>query len=1615
MNMSIVFILVGLIDTVYSSWRLIYLYLYNDEKFTYYNGPTAEQYSGNFLLPSTQTTANFITCATPPTSYITLSSASPSAQNKDNRLLSKYCYLTVDLYFQGTWTSETVTIQFSSFSYTYNYIPPPNYQVSNGFCDNIPYDIRTLNFAFQLPSPVYGNLQFTSSNTNDGQVSIRNIHITDPNLCYYICETCTADNYKCVSCYYGSPTNSVCPPCPSNQYFEKKYGCRNTCDIYQQLYSNGFCNNYPVQTYSNVLISTIKNEWSIIYDPQHLDTSPTILGSGIYGIFKFNSGIYKFYYSNLAVPYQIGLKISVVTYNDIPINCGISFMINNNVIGIIYRNESGYQTHNFIIYETNSLPLSLGYTSIQKFHLIVYAGISSFPILFSARGNYNDETAGWGLEYVYIVEALCPQYCQLCEVSFKCKICKSGYFQYKNNTCIANCDQPYQKLDGSYCYDFDDETPYSQYQTYDFVNNTFDPDYKTGYTLISQTGTNFMKGSDIYYSYFNTLRIFGGPFTWAQAKFQRIHNIVEPHYSITIAFYILYGPAFPSDGQFIYTIENKPPIYKSANSFQGLNNYGGKFDKVYERIDHYANTLTISWECFGPNNEPVNAYCGFYYYYVTIHKCQPYCSSCQDLNTCIQWSLNYDPNVVKFSQAECLSNEYYDKYTVGCLVCPASCLTCTSKIDCQTCQPTYIQSKLGCICKLNQWEDQNQCVDCPIECNQCISPTQCINCLVSNNRQLKNQQCICIDGYYPISGNPKCKRCHQFCDTCSGPTSNDCLTCNNNIANIETVGQTCQCPTGYFYKEVSKTCSQCNFTCQTCFNGTIDGCLSCDSNLNRILIGLNCRCLPGYYYLNEVCTDCPIQEVPNFWACFKFCPGTQQVWHTNTCNSCDSGFELVSGQCLPICGDQQIIGIEQCEDNNTTMDDLCYNCQFQCPVHCLTCNASTTLPCPDICGDKMVTGIEECEDGNNIQYDGCFNCMYSCQPQCTKCIKGECFECLTSGWQIDPTVQPWQCKEICGDLKIVGQEQCEDGNQDDKDGCYNCRYFCRYGCSSCNYTNKTCLKCELPGFIPENYYCKNICGDMLVVTDPNGFYLEECDDGNTINYDGCSDVCKFQCQIPSICITCVNNRCELCANGYQLSNQKICLPICGDQVIVVGESCENSFILPYKGCQNCQAKCQATCLTCDNFGLGCQICKEGYYVIDNLCYSICGDKIITEDEECDDGNLVFGDGCHQCSYSCPQSCSICHKGVCLECYEDYYYSRDTCIQIKNEHQDARCDSNCLSCSIEGYGCLMCKSGFQNIDNKCWPVCGDGLVLAEEDCDDGNSIFGDGCHQCSYSCPLPCSLCSKGVCYDCYEGYQYIKNSCVKLKNEIQDARCDSNCSSCSIEGLGCLVCKSGFQNVSNKCQPICGDKLVTAHEDCDDGNLTFDDGCHQCSFSCPISCIDCHQGVCLNCGQENFYYEHQCFELLENVYLKEDTNFEFVELVISQAFIANPSLTSRIQMKIFDFYYQDYSQIGQYIEIMDSSFPYIDIEIYIKCQENKKLESQFYQQNYQNGFEDSQIIFSQSCHNTFNHIIKFSFRLQKIIMKNQLLIIKISEDQFKLSTLFTTFRQKLLEISFIDA
>ena len=166
----------------------------------------------------------------------------------------------------------------------------------------------------------------------------------------------------------------------------------------------------------------------------------------------------------------------------------------------------------------------------------------------------------------------------------------------------------------------------------------------------------------------------------------------------------------------------------------------------------------------------------------------------------------------------------------------------------------------------------------------------------------------------------------------------------------------------------------------------------------------------------------------------------------------------------PNCGDGALTSDEACDDGNLVGGD-------GCAANCLSvergysCNPPGAA-CRQIarCGDGLVADSEPCDDGNTAAGDGC-------SARCR----------VEIGYKCDGN--PSACTHTtCGDGVKEGSESCDDGNAVPFDGC-----------SSTCQTEPDCATGA----------CKSACGDGLVID-------EECDDGNLKDGDGCSSECKLE-------------------------------------------------------------------------------------------------------------------------------------------------------------------------------------------------------------------------------------------------------------------------------------------------------------------------------------------------------------------------------------------------------------------------------------------------------------------------------------------------------------------------
>lgn len=117
-------------------------------------------------------------------------------------------------------------------------------------------------------------------------------------------------------------------------------------------------------------------------------------------------------------------------------------------------------------------------------------------------------------------------------------------------------------------------------------------------------------------------------------------------------------------------------------------------------------------------------------------------------------------------------------------------------------------------------------------------------------------------------------------------------------------------------------------------------------------------------------------------------------------------------------------------------------------------------------------------------------------------------------------------------------------------------------------------------------------------------------------------------------------------------------------------------------------------------------------------------------------------------------------------------------------------------------------------------CGDKFInaAAGEECEDGNTASGDGCNACKFECKID---------VDCKTSNACVTSTCDVAKHICNPMAVTDPIACKDAEGND-GVCKD-----SVCIKPGCGDKVVAAGEDCDDGNADNSDGCKSdCTFTC---------------------------------------------------------------------------------------------------------------------------------------------------------------------------------------
>ena len=328
-------------------------------------------------------------------------------------------------------------------------------------------------------------------------------------------------------------------------------------------------------------------------------------------------------------------------------------------------------------------------------------------------------------------------------------------------------------------------------------------------------------------------------------------------------------------------------------------------------------------------------------------------------------------------------------------------------------------------------------------------------------------------------------------------------------------------------------------------------------------------------------------------------------------------------------------------------------------------------------------------------------------------------------------------------------------------------------------------------------YKIGICGNKILDSD------EECDDGNLINEDGCSNECEFE------------ELCPLDEEDY-------------DSVVLIDGSKIYSHSTPANAVSQIislslgEGEYSVTLVARDNYTgrdlvtqpneqYQLSFLKNGVQVGITPSTSDLTDYVaFAQVEEIVTTNLVLSDGADS-----------------IQAVHSKYFEVPTvspnsliavCVGIKKNIPEPECGNGVLESDEEcDYGLLngfLCEAGYNEFCEYCTDSCeletifgescGDGEINSpSEECDDGNLINEDGC---SNECELeePEKSCGDNVCNN------------------------NETCSTCETD---CGVCPT---------ESVCGNDIIETGEECDDGDDNgekcdnSDDDCEYCSNNCKI-------------------------------------------------------------------------------------------------------------------------------------------------------------------------------------
>ncbi|KAH9890512.1 insulin-like growth factor binding protein [Cubamyces lactineus] len=313
---------------------------------------------------------------------------------------------------------------------------------------------------------------------------------------------------------------------------------------------------------------------------------------------------------------------------------------------------------------------------------------------------------------------------------------------------------------------------------------------------------------------------------------------------------------------------------------------------------------------------------------------------------------------------------------LGCTQCAdgnGECITCKSGFtqnanDQTQCFAAQSTTSTGTVCPDGSFSNGTTCQPCSPLCQTCSGPTSsdCIIC--GAGKYTLNGNCVgasgngVCDGSSLVADNNKheCDTCPSKCTTCQYPSFNvastiDQVQCTGCLSGYVLSQGKCveSCPTGTFLDPKDNvTCTACDSSCSTCA-GSSTFCLTCANN--QLASGGKCV------------ASCPSNSFSSSGQCVTCHPdcATCSGSAFNQCSSCPADRPvLTNGRCLPTCSKGQFF--DKTSSACQSCDASCSSCSGAGPSNCLACSSSSQVLRGGTCVSASCNGTSSVISGLGI-------------------------------------------------------------------------------------------------------------------------------------------------------------------------------------------------------------------------------------------------------------------------------------------------------------------------------------------------------------------------------------------------------------------------------------------------------------------------------------------------------------------------------------------------------------------------------------------------------------------------------------------------------------------------